>query len=204
MIIFDFSPCLHAAFHVISKELNEPSLDLVRHVTLNTIRATTAKWKGRYGETVLAMDNGSWRKNVFPQYKGDRKKKREESEIDWKLLFSHMKIVEKELEEYYPGRVIRLPETEADDIIATLCKHYHKQEEIMVISPDNDMRQLLKYPGVSVYSSLTKTLHTMKQDRAAQVASSIALLNQTKSKSLLDDVSDLISDVSEGLSSFFD
>lgn len=195
MIIFDFSPCLHAAFHVISKELSEPTLDLVRHVTLNTIRASTAKWKGQYGETVLAMDNGSWRKDVFAQYKGDRKKKREESDVDWKLLFSHMKTVEQELQEYYPGRVIRLPNTEADDIIATLCKNFHTREPILIISPDNDMRQLLKYPGVSVYSSLTKTFHTMKQDKVKQVS--------TLGK-ILDDVSDVVSDVAGSLTDFFE
>lgn len=193
MIIIDFSPCLHSAFHVIANELTSPTIDLVRHVTLNTIRTSTARWKKEYGECVLAIDSSSWRKSVFPLYKADRKKKREDSDVDWELLFSHMRIVQEELEQFYPGRVVKVQDAEADDIIAVLCKEFHTQEKILVISPDNDMRQLMKYPGVSVYSPMTKTLHRMKVDRTAEVKELDNLLNDVK----IDD------DLDGSLESFF-
>lgn len=193
MIIVDFSPVVHAGWYVSSKELAEPTLELVRHLTLNTIRSYTARWKQKYGETVLAMDHGSWRYDVFPQYKGDRKKNREESEINWELLFSYMKIIQDELEEFYPGRVIRVKKCEGDDVIATLCKEFHTQEEILIISPDNDMRQLLKYPGVSHYSTITKTFHTLKRSTPKQERSGI-----------LDSLSDLLEEVTSiDLDDFF-
>lgn len=159
MIIVDFSPVIVGAFHSISKELSEPTIDLVRHITLNTIRANVTKHKARYGEVVLAIDSTSWRKDIFKYYKGDRKKKREESAVDWKLLFTFIYQIQDELAEFYPGRVVKAEGAEADDIIGVLAKEFHKTEEILIISPDNDMRQLLKYPGVALYSSMTKVMH---------------------------------------------
>lgn len=51
--------------------------------------------------------------------------------------------------------VIRVPEAEADDIIGVLTR-YHKHTDpdcqIIIIANDSDYHQLLKYPGVSIYT----------------------------------------------------
>ena len=45
--------------------------------------------------------------------------------------------------------------TEADDIIAILCKNF-QDENVMIISGDKDFIQLQKYPKVKQYSPITK------------------------------------------------
>ena len=44
---------------------------------------------------------------------------------------------------------------EADDIIATLCKHF-QDEKIMIVSGDKDFIQLQTYPNVKQYSPILK------------------------------------------------
>ena len=46
---------------------------------------------------------------------------------------------------------------EADDIIATLCYELHKDNEVIVVSSDKDMNQLLVYDNVKIYNPAKKT-----------------------------------------------
>lgn len=156
MILFDFSPIFHGAVHASSKDLRTPTIDLLRHLTLNTIRSYVHKHKAKYGETILTVDSSSWRKNVFAYYKARRGEKREESDIDWTTIFAYMKEIIAELVEVYPGRVIQVPGAECDDIIGALTRQFHTAEPILIISPDKDMQQLMKYPNVRQWSSLLK------------------------------------------------
>ena len=55
---------------------------------LNTIRAFNVKFKDEYGEMVLCSDAADpWRRDIFPNYKHQRRKGRVESQIDWEGLF---------------------------------------------------------------------------------------------------------------------
>lgn len=156
MILLDFSPIFIAAVHASSKDLKNPTEGLIRHLVLNTIRSYVHKHKAKYGETVIAVDSTSWRKKVFQFYKAGREEKREESEIDWATIFGYMRNIVSELEEVYPGRVVKVATAEADDIIGVLTRQFHTMGPIMIISPDKDMQQLKIYPGVKQYSSLLK------------------------------------------------
>ena len=50
-------------------------IGLVRHMVLNSIRAINSKHRLKYGELIIATDTmRSWRKDVFPYYKANRKK----------------------------------------------------------------------------------------------------------------------------------
>lgn len=156
LIVADFSPIVISNFTGSAKELTNPSIDIVRHIVLNTLRSHTAKHKKKYGETVLAIDSTSWRKSVFPHYKAHRAKSRAESDIDWKTIFQYMSQIEKELVEFYPGVVVRVDGAEADDIIAVLTQHFHNQEPMLILSPDKDMQQLTELSGVKQWSTFHK------------------------------------------------
>lgn len=132
--------------------------DLLRHMILNSIRAINMKWKATYGELVIACDDGQyWRKDLFPYYKANRKKDREESEIDWSAVFLVLNKVRAELKEYFPYRVIQVAKAEADDVIATLCHKFgNTSEKIMIISGDKDFRQLQTYMNVCQYDPVRK------------------------------------------------
>jgi 5'-3' exonuclease len=138
--------------------------NLVRHMIINSLRSYRQKFHKKYGELVICCDDKNyWRKDVFPYYKSHRKKDREESSFDWNAIFSVLNQVREELKEYFPYKVIHVPRTEADDIIATICSdagklnEYHEDHErILILSTDKDFIQLQKYVNVDQYSPRDK------------------------------------------------
>ena len=132
--------------------------DLLRHMVLNSLRSYNAKFRNDYGEMIIACDDrGSWRRQVYPYYKANRKKDREQSEIDWNLVFESLNKIREELKAYFPYRVIQIETAEADDVIGTLCHKYgNTSEKILIISGDKDFRQLHDYMNVRQYDPVRK------------------------------------------------
>lgn len=137
-------------------------LGLVRHMVLNAIRAHRVKFKD-YGELVIACDDRQyWRKQYFPYYKGNRKKDREKSEIDWPTLFSALNTIKQELSVYFPYRVIQVENAEADDVIGSIVHKFgttlnnQSTERIMILSGDKDFVQLQQYSNVEQYDPVQK------------------------------------------------
>ena len=138
--------------------------NLLRHMVLNCLRSYNIKFKEKYGEMVIACDSRqSWRRDVFPFYKAHRKKDRDASELDWHLIFAAFANLCRELEEFFPYRVIEVDGAEADDIIGVLCHQYRCEEmlvgddpksKILIISGDKDFIQLQKYSNVDQYDSV--------------------------------------------------
>ena len=156
MIIVDYSG-LAIATIVVNKVDDE---DLLRHMILNSLRQYRVKYKKDYGELVLAIDGkNNWRRGYYPQYKANRKKKREEDSFDWARAFEIMHDVKQEIMDNFPYKVIEVDECEADDVIGTLCENtqeFGEYEDVMIISADKDFLQLQRYPNVSQYSPLLK------------------------------------------------
>jgi len=133
----------------------EIEINLLRHMVVNTIRSYHVNFKDEYGELVITCDNKKyWRKEIFPYYKANRKKAREDSGYNWNAIFDAINTIKLELKEFFPYKVIEVERAEADDIIATLCKHI--TEPIMIVSGDHDFVQLQKYPNVKQWSPITK------------------------------------------------
>ena len=137
--------------------------DLIRHMVLNSIRLYRNKFKSKYGELVICCDDKNyWRKDVFPYYKAHRKADREQSDLDWRLIFETLNRVREEIKENFPYKVIQIPRAEADDVIAVLTQRFGLQlcndtsERILVLSGDKDFSQLQKYANVDQFSPVTK------------------------------------------------
>ena len=159
MILVDMNQislaCLMMSLHMNKGELDE---EMVRHMILNSIRGYRTMFKEDYGEIVLTYDSRAyWRKQVFPQYKANRKKGREEDGKDWDSIFGVLNQIKEEIREFLPYKVVETHGAEADDVIAIVCKHY-QSEKIMIVSGDKDFIQLQKYDNVSQYSPVTKKL----------------------------------------------
>ena len=136
-----------------SDELEE---DMVRHMILNSIRMYRTMFKEEYGEVVLTYDSRyQWRRDIFPQYKQNRRKGRETDSKDWDKIFGLLNAIKSEFKENLPYKYMEVHGCEADDIIATLCKHF-PDEKIMIVSGDKDFIQLQKYPNVQQYSPILK------------------------------------------------
>jgi 5'-3' exonuclease len=127
--------------------------NMIRHMVLNSIRSYRSKFKKEYGELVIACDGKRyWRKEVFPYYKANRKKNREASELDWKMIFECFNKLRNELMDNFPYPVIDIEHAEADDVIASLCKRYGGEDtKILILSGDKDFKQLQRYSNVTQY-----------------------------------------------------
>ena len=158
MLILDFNGIAMGNIIVNSKhgELNE---DTIRHMILNSIRMYVKKHKAQYGQVVIACDGGSWRRDVFPQYKWARRNNRKESKLDFDMVFSALNKVRDEIAVNMPYKVVYIRNVEADDIIGVLVEEtqeFGQMEDVMIISADKDFIQLQKYNNVKQYSPMTK------------------------------------------------
>ena len=126
---------------------------LIRETVLDNLRSYKQQFGSKYGKLVVCCDsNNYWRKGVFPYYKSNRKKARDESGLDWGLIFSTINQIKNEIRETFPYKVIEVSGAEADDVIAVLTKNHHTNEDILILSSDKDFMQLQKYPNVKQYS----------------------------------------------------
>jgi hypothetical protein len=158
MIIFDYNQV--AISNLVEHLEGKGSVDedMARHMILNTIRTYVKKYKASFGpEVVIACDSRKyWRKDLFPYYKGSRKKSREDSGLDWESIFKCLEMVKEELKTCSHYKVIELETVEADDIIATLTIRNSAHEKIMILSSDKDFVQLQSYSNVEQYSPIMK------------------------------------------------
>ena len=133
---------------------------LIRHMILNSIRMYRQKFHKEYGEMVIVADGmNNWRKEAFPQYKAARRKKRDESTIDWNEVFRIINLVREEIQENFPYKVMHEDGCEADDVIAQLAletQEFGKHEPVMIVSADGDFKQLQVYKNVKQFSPLLK------------------------------------------------
>jgi hypothetical protein len=154
MILIDFTQTIIAGMMAQMKyndgEINE---DMLRHMILNSIRNYAKRYADDYGDIVLCTDSARpWRREYFPLYKANRKKTREQSDLDWDVIFQSLQKVKEEIRDNFPFHYMYVESAEADDIIAVLTKKYHEQEDILIVSGDKDFQQLHKYKGVKQFS----------------------------------------------------
>ncbi len=163
----------------------ELSEDLVRHMVLNSLRGINKKFRKDYGELVIASDGKhSWRKQIFPNYKANRKKNREQSGHDWETIFDVINHIKSELKEFMPYKLLELETAEADDVIAVLIRKMERivgpnhAKKILIVSGDKDFIQLHnewvkqynpilnKYVGKDETPSIYIKEHILKGDRS--------------------------------------
>lgn len=137
-------------------DINE---ELIRHMVISSLRFYEKKFSEEYGELILCYDSKHyWRKDYFSYYKATRKKDREDSKLDWGAIFDCLNKIRDEIKEYLHYKVIEVYGAEADDVIATLAKHFSSTEmhKILILSGDKDMGQLQKYPSVVQFNPIQK------------------------------------------------
>ena len=169
MILVDFSSLIMSSIMVQVKDLNG-NPDLIRHMVINMVRRYNLEHRAEFGETVLCFDSkGNWRKDTFPQYKANRKKGREESDIDWSMIFDVIGQVKDDLKTYSPFRCVEVERCEADDIIGTIVERNNSPEPILIVSPDRDFVQLQRYGNVKQWSNIQKKWVEPKESALADL-----------------------------------
>ena len=157
MIILDLSQVMIANFMAQVGNYAGNTFDegLFRHMVLNSIRSFKTKFSINFGELVIACDDKrTWRREVFTHYKANRKKAREESDVDWNSIFNSLNKIKLEIKENFSYRVIQVEGAEADDIVGTLVNNF--DDRILILSGDKDFKQLQRYPRVEQFDPIRK------------------------------------------------
>ncbi len=166
MNILDYSQLMHAVTYQFQLDIEQGRVDLLdfyRKAILNSIKYYKKKYRS-YGDIVLTCDGKSyWRKDVFEHYKAKRKTSREESKLPWDAIHEAVHTLREEITGVMPFKVLYDDKAEADDIMAILVEHVVNQrpidggleerfEDVMLVSSDKDISQLLKYSHVQQFS----------------------------------------------------
>ena len=155
MIFVDFNQVCISNIMQDIKNNSDIEENLVRHMILSSLLMYKQKFGSEYGELVICCDSPkSWRKDVFPFYKANRKSYRENSDFDWKKIFLILNKIRDELRESFPYRVIEVDGAEADDIIGQFA--LNAKQPVLILSSDKDFIQLQSNPNVKQYSIIQK------------------------------------------------
>lgn len=171
MILVDYSQVALSNILSFQRELKGDESEvknLIRHVTLSTLKSYKKKYGKEYGELVICCDGRKyWRRDFFPNYKAGRKKARDNSELNWTLIFDTLSEMREDIAKNFPYRVIHLDRAEADDIIAVMAKWtqdnglvqqglMEEPQKVLILSSDGDFIQLQKYDNVVQWSPIQK------------------------------------------------
>jgi 5'-3' exonuclease len=170
MILVDFSSIIHRMIHtsvshskpakVNGKYVTSDFIGLTKYYILQELFGIKQEFGPNFGDVIICLDKsagGYWRKDFYPDYKAQRKKGREESDIDFGEVFKEVDLLTEQLKLNLPWKVIEVPKAEADDIMLILAKEYCEFEKVLIHSPDKDMIQAQRETeNVYQYSALTK------------------------------------------------
>jgi len=160
MILVDMNQISLASvmMHLNMNKTVKPDEKMVRHMILNSLRMYRTRFSGDFGELVLCYDSKHyWRRDYFPQYKHNRKKTREKSNLDWDSIFGCLNEIKQELKDNFPYKHLEVHGAEADDIIAALCVELEFDNgKTLILSGDKDFIQLHRINNVTQYSPITK------------------------------------------------
>jgi 5'-3' exonuclease len=100
----------------------------------------------------LVSDNkGSWRKDIYAEYKANRKDK--DPEVDWEFVFNTYNLIKEKLSEKM--NVLDTPKIEGDDWIRYIIEQSNnKGYSCLTLSSDQDLNQMLRFDIVKGYMNM--------------------------------------------------
>jgi len=94
----------------------------------------------------------SWRKTVYPEYKGKRKK---EEKIDWEFVFDTFDKFKESIKHRHNCLQYQIDPFEGDDLIAHIVAETNKEGgSNLIVSNDGDLHQLLRFSTADNYINL--------------------------------------------------
>ena len=101
---------------------------------------------------VISDSKRNWRKNIYPEYKGKRKK---DLDIDWEFVFDTFDKFKENIKHRHNCLQYQIDPFEGDDIIAHIVKETNKDGgSNLILSNDGDIHQLLKFSVADNYINL--------------------------------------------------
>jgi 5'-3' exonuclease len=159
-ILVDLHNMFHRAIHVSRGPDLETKIGMCLHILFSSMNYVSKKFGGH---VIIASEGRSWRKDVYPIYKENRKILAEQStQTDIQELRAMYDALDDTLEFFRQKTnctVLQHPEMEADDLIAAWVQK-HNDKNHVIVSSDSDFLQLIK-PNVEIYNGITNNLITL-------------------------------------------
>ena len=159
-ILVDLHNMFHRAKHVSRGPDLETKIGMCLHILFSSMNYVSKKFGGH---VIIASEGRSWRKDVYPIYKENRKVLAEQStQTDIQELRAMYDALDDTLEFFRQKTnctVLQHPEMEADDLIAAWVQK-HNDKNHVIVSSDSDFLQLIK-PNVEIYNGITNNLITL-------------------------------------------
>lgn len=167
MTLVDMMNVMFIEFHITRKKLHdegrmldEENFPFFLHNFFNKLNSIIIN----SGKLIICWEGErslEWRRSIYPEYKRNRDENKDEEEF--KLLFNKLDMI-KEVLKHYPVKQISHPMAEADDVIYALSREY-KNEDIIIISSDKDLTQILNYQGnVVIYDPIRRRVQKANEN----------------------------------------
>jgi len=114
-----------------------------KHMFMNSLFNSILQFKPR--KVIMAYDTKpTWRYSVYSDYKANRKEARDKAVVDFNKFFPIFNEFTAQIKDVFSTiYILNVNRCEGDDIMATLCKQTFKNDEVVIISSDGDMNQLI-------------------------------------------------------------
>lgn len=134
-------------------------IGMALHMILNSMKKEYNKWNGTH--TVFFLEGRSWRKDVYPGYKANRKvafaQQTEKEQEEHAVLVEAFDDLVEYLDQKTNITVLKNPKAEADDMIHMWIEA-HPDDQHVLVSSDSDFFQELKFPNVIIYDPVKDIL----------------------------------------------
>lgn len=157
-MIFDVSNMAFRALHAIiyASPTDNGSFELWKHTFINSMFSVILKQKPT--KVILACDGTkNWRYDVYKEYKFKRKLDKEKSNINFEKFYEVFEELLWDIKNTFTNIVLlKEDRAEADDVIAVLTRHI-KEDNIIIVSSDKDLNQLLIAQRIRQFKPITET-----------------------------------------------
>lgn len=143
IIIVDGNNISHRAYHANSGLSHQGRSVAVIYGVVNILRSIANTEKPK--KIIVVWDGGRspHRMAIYPEYKGQRKARRDKNDFDWEDWNRQKSFTQKMLKALGITQVWE-KSMEADDYIYSLVKKYSGKSPVKILSNDKDFHQLLK------------------------------------------------------------
>ena len=154
-ILVDSLNMFFRAKHVGHGKDIDMKIGMAMHIMFNSFKKVWRDFNGSH--VVFCLEGRSWRKDFYKPYKANRKVTMDQrsptQQEDDELYFEAYNDMVEFFKDKTNVTVIRQPESEADDLIATWIQQ-HPDDNHLIVSTDSDFYQLMA-PNVMQYNGTT-------------------------------------------------
>jgi len=168
-ILFDISNLLYRAFFANKQQDDQTTAGLAHHIALTTLNKYFKLFHPH--KVIMAFDRSSWRKLYTGSdlclsgkpYKGNRRQSMTPKEKEkFEAFMEHLQEFEEMVRVHSTIVCLAGDGLEADDLVAGFCQQ-HPDDEIIIVSGDKDMIQLLRHDGVRLVDPATGKDRTLEE-----------------------------------------